>query len=317
MAVFRSLFFFTVSVGAFATLIDSSDAAEGAASKVVVWIRPAAATEVELSPTDVPALRRLARRGASFPSLGFVDGNELVTSLRKLGKSLGAGKFHEIGAPPSSSGETQRGGSGGAGSGGAGSGGAGSGGALDELVRRLGKPPPVSKDDADAVSRLRKASGGRGRSVEVSGGAEPKPKAEPKRSSSQLSKEIEGALGDGARLVLRVDALVPASGEEQRARDRELESLAEVVGAYDRGGPAILIVVLLPQGQRPVMILAGQGVKKARVSRRRPDGKEFLAGVRGILRAAQKGSSDLLWLLSVLEIEARASVSSNSKGAKS
>lgn len=280
-----------VAATALAAVVGFASPLAAQASKVIVWVRPASEDEMRLTPSSSPSLRRLARSGVSLPGISRVSDAEVVHALREFGKSLPERQFREIGVVGKASDND----------------------ALAALRKRFGKPPPASKKDAAAVERLRKAGGGKGgRGVEIAGGSATSGTT---RRSSRLAKDVIGALDDGARLVLKVESRRPTDATEQRELDDRLASLAETIGAFDGLERVALVVVLVPQSGRPALLIAGQGLKRARVSRQRPDAADLVAGLARLVRAAaavKKG--DATWLLSSLENDARTRLNNAGKG---
>jgi hypothetical protein len=276
-----------VAAATLATIVGFASPLAAQASKVVVWVRPASDDEMRLLPSSSPTLRRLARSGVSLPGLSRVDATEVVRALRELGKSLPKRQFRELGVATKNPEKD----------------------ALSALRRRFGKAPPASKKDAEAVERLREAGGGKGGSVEVDGDSAA---SATKPRSSPLTKDVMDALDDGVRLVLKVESRRPTDATEQRQLDDQLTSLGETIGAFDGLEPVALVIVLLPESGRPALLIAGRGVKRARVSRQRPDSDDLAAGIARLVRAsATKG--DPTWLLTILENDARTKLNNAAK----
>jgi hypothetical protein len=270
--------------------------------RVVVWVRPASDEEMRLSPEAAPALRRLAQSGVSFPALGADAGGEVVAALRKLGAELSAerlfgpafeGCFREVGAPANAPVRSDP---------------------LAELVARFGKPPPVSKEEAEAVARLRRASGSkRDRGLEVdeagAGDSERTPASAGNETTAAAvwTAEVASAFSGGARLVLRidrVDAALPARGEDRRAADRTLEALAEEIGGVEGRNASVLIVVLVPPSGPPALIAAGGGFRNGRVVRKQPSAADIAAGVGRLVGGSSAielaSGGDAAWLAAAL-----------------
>jgi len=230
----------------------------------------------------------MAREGVSLKRVVRADRASIVSAIRDLGTQLGTTKFNELGASKKAAKDDP----------------------LAELVGRFGKPPPVSQGDVEAINRLRGGKSGGSKKITVAGGDDKATRALVRKLSTGVADAIEG----GARVILQVDNSAPVTDDDIRVADAKLATLSDALGVFGSRGSTMLMVVLVPQGGRPTILVAGAGVRKARVSTTSVDTSDLAAGLSWIAGRADKSSDAArTWLAGALEQPVLQSVVANGK----
>ncbi len=268
-----------------ASLASSALAADEPVSRVFVWVREASDVEMRLTASDVPSLRYLARSGTSFPEVGRTSLDEVAAAVRKAAAGARA-PCREItddgsGTAVIGEGDDNDG---------------GKPSALDELQRRLGKPPPkqrtsdaesppVEKPDrvdggGSTLDRLRKRAGGKS-----TAGSSPPAKSR----RGDFAQRAVATFDAGARFVLRVDRRSATSSDITR-RDNDLGRLMRTcrvdAKAANDARRGIVAVVLIADDGTGAVVMAGRGVGRALVCRRTLNAEDIGRGLASLLRGS-------------------------------